>query len=181
MLYLAGAYIHKYDVAEKIKKSTAWLVFGVTLLVTVGFKMGMEMFPQNIFPTEKFKSVLVSYNAPTTIIMALSLLIALSKQKFGRISAKVIAWSAPAALGVYLIHTNQLVWQYLIKGFSAGLVEYHWAVMLLLTLAAAVAIFTACLLVDKVRIWLFKLVKIDLLCQKAEQWVEKLLNKFVSV
>jgi hypothetical protein len=181
LLYLAGAYIHKYNAAENIKKGTAWLVFGVTLLVTIGFKMGAELFPQHIFPTATFRNILVSYNAPTTIIMALSLLIALSKQNFGQVSAKVISWCAPAALGVYLIHTNQLVWKYLIKGFSVGFVEYHWAVMLLLVFAAAVVIFTVCLLVEKLRIWLFKLVKIDLLCQKVEQWVEKLLNKFVSV
>ncbi|MBE6958523.1 MAG: acyltransferase [Ruminococcaceae bacterium] len=181
LLYLAGAYIHKYDVAEKIKKSTAWLVFGITLLVTFGYKMGMQLFPQNILPTGIFKNVLASYNAPTTIIMAVALLIALSKQDFGTVGRKVIAWCAPAALGVYLLHTNKLVWQFVIKGFSKCFVEYHWAVMILLALAAALVIYVVCTLAEKLRIWLFKLVKLDVLCQKVAQWVDKILNKYIPV
>lgn len=180
-LYLTGAYIHKYDVTTKIKKSTAWMVFVFTLLITISFKMGAELFPQTILPTAIFKDVLISYNAPTTIVMALSLLVALSKQNFGVFGTKMISWCAPAALGVYLIHTNKLVWTYLIKGFSVGFLEYHWAIMILLIFAAAIAIYVVCTLVEKVRIWLFKLVKIPVLCQKIEQWVEKLLNKHIPV
>lgn len=181
LLYLAGAYIHKYDVVEKVKKRTAWLVFGLTLLVSFGFKMGMQLFPQSIFRTAIFKDVLVSYNAPTTIIMSLALLIALSKQNFGPISTKMISWCAPAALGVYLIHTNKLVWQYIIKGFSVVFLDYHWVVMILMIFTTAASIYVACTLLEKARIWLFKLVKIDVLCQKIEQWVEKMLNKHIPV
>lgn len=181
IMYLTGAYVHKYDVAEQVKKSAAWLAFLAALVVTIGVKLGAQLFPQNIFPTEKFANVLISYNSPTVVVMAASLLIALSKQRFGKVSTKLISWCAPAALGVYLIHTNKLVWRYLIKGFSAGFVQYHWAVMLLLIFAAAAGIYVACTLIEKVRIWLFKLVRIDRLCQKIEVWAEKLLEKRISV
>lgn len=181
LLYLAGAYIHKYAVAEKIKKSTAWLIFGVTLLIAFAFKMGTELFPQEILPLAKFRNVLASYTAPTTILMALSLLVALSQQSFGNGITKVISWCAPAALGVYLIHTNKLVWQYLIKGFSVSLLDDHWAVMILMIFVAAIAIYVACTIVEMIRNWLFKLVRIDVLCQKIEQWIESLLNKYIPV
>jgi len=80
-----------------------------------------------------------------------------------------------------LLHTNKLVWQFVIKGFSKCFVEYHWAVMILLALAAALVIYVVCTLAVKLRIWLFKLVKLDVLCQKVAQWVDKILNKYIPV
>lgn len=179
VLYLTGAYIHKYEVTEKMKKSAGWLIFGISLLATFGFTMGMEYLPEGI--SKVFHYALLAYTSPTVVLMALGLLIALSKQSFGKISAGIISWCAPAALGVYLIHTNKLVWKYLLKGFSVSFAGHHWAVMVLLIFATALAIYAVCILMEKLRIWLFQLVKLDRLCQKAEQWIEKLLNKFVPV
>ena len=181
ILYLTGGYIQKYDVAEKIKKSTVWWIIGIAFLLTFGFKMAVERFPQNILAVAKFQSALVSYNSPTMVLIALGLLIALSKQRFGKFGTKVISWGAPAALGVYLIHTNQLVWQYLMKNLFVSLVNYHWAVMLLLVLAAAVTIYFVCTLVEKIRAWLFQLARINILCEKLENKIQKLLNKVISV
>lgn len=181
LLYLVGAYIHKYNIAENAKKSTAWLTFAGALLLTFGFQAAMQLFPQDIFPTFEFQGVLLDHTSPTMILMGVSLLIALSKQNFGVFGTKMISFCAPAALGVYLIHVNKLVWQYLFKDFAKDFVQYHWVIMILLIFAAAIAIYAVCILVEKVRIWLFKLVKIPVLCQKIEQWAEKLLNKHIPV
>lgn len=181
LLYLGGACIHKYNVADKVGKISAWMMALIPILVTFLAKFAFEVFPQSIYPTAQYSGIFVSYTSPTVVLTAVGLLIALSKQRFKKLPARLISLCAPAALGVYLIHTNLLVWEHLLKGFSRWFLDQNWFVMLFLVFGAAVLIYVVCTLVEIVRILLFELIRVDTLCRKLDDLVEKLFNKHIKV
>ncbi len=181
LLYLAGGYICKYNIPENVKKSHAWLMLGGMIILTFLSKFVLENFPQHIFATRNYRNSLITYASPTIVLIAVALLILCSKQTFGKRTTKLISFLAPASLGVYLIHVNKLVWNYLFAGFSAHFVEYTCIVMVLLILLSAVGIYTACTVIELLRIQLFKLLKVDKLCNAAETRLVNIFNKYSKV
>ena len=181
LLYIVGGYLCKYEIAEKIKKSHAWLVIGLMILLTLLSKFLLENFPQNILPTKSLGNAFISYTSPTIVLIGVAWLILCSKFSFGKRATKCISILAPASLGVYLVHVNQLVWDNLFAGSFAHFVEYNIIVMILLILAAAVIIYAVCTVIELIRIQLFKLLKIDKLCSAIETRVTDLFQKYSKV
>ena len=60
----------------------------------------------------------LQYTSPFIILCAVFLFIFFSKLSFGERGEKFINFITPAALGVYLIHTNPFVFDYVIGGLS---------------------------------------------------------------
>ena len=181
LLYLAGGFISKYSIADMIKKSWAWLTITVMISLTFLSKFILRNFPQTILPTQAFSDMFITYASPSIVLIGVAWLILCSKFSFGKRATKCISILAPASLGVYLVHVNQLVWDNLFAGSFARFVEYNIIVMILLILASAVVIYVACTVIELIRIQLFKLLKIDKLCSAIETRVTDLFQKYSKV
>ena len=168
LMYLGGGYISKYNIADQISEPWSWIVSIGSLLLSFLTKFILETFSQ-CMPISIDGNILISYTSPTIVLIAIALLIICSKQRFNKPARALIQILSPAALGVYLIHTNKLIWASLIDGFAQSFINYNCAEMVLLVLLSALAIYLICTAIELVRIKLFKLLKVDRLSDRIEK------------
>lgn len=169
-LYMIGAYIKKYDVGRRVTSRKAFWVYAICVLASWGIKMGCEFF------TARYKGVasevigLIKYPSPTMVCAAVFLFLCFKNATIPARLQKGIAFFAPAAFGVYLIHDHEYVRAGVITGTFAFLTSYSIPVMVAGVLLSAFLIFSVCLLVDRVRVTVFQKLhvkeKIDQLEQK---------------
>lgn len=175
IMYLVGAYMKKFNVGAKMKKWLALLLYVISSLCS---------FILCVFSKKLLKIMLgndisyLSYTSPFVVLSAIFLFIFFSKLKFGKKTEKLINYITPAALGVYLIHTHPLVFNKLMKDIAMPLVNHDTAAMIFGSVAMALAVFIICIVIDLLRIQLFRLIKTDVLCKKLDSAFEK--NKVKS-
>lgn len=160
LLYLVGGYIRKYDILNKVKSVYAWLVILAMLAISFLTKFIIESFWLTS-TVVAYRQLFISYTSPTIVLIALGLFIVFGKMTFKPFVNKIIAFISPAALGVYLLHVNPLIWTHIIKDFAIRFTAYHCVVMVLWILLSALIIFAAGIAVDKIRLLLFKVTRLN--------------------
>lgn len=166
IMYLVGAYMKKFNVGAKMKKWLALLLYVISSLCS---------FILCVFSKKLLKIMLgndisyLSYTSPFVVLSAIFLFIFFSKLKFGKKTEKLINYITPAALGVYLIHTHPLVFNKLMKDIAMPLVNHGTAAMIFGSIAMALAVFIICIVIDLLRIQLFRLIRINALCKKLDE------------
>ena len=165
IMYLVGAYMKKFNVGAKMKKWLALLLYVISSLCS---------FILCVFSKKLLKIMLgndisyLSHTSPFVVLAAIFLFIFFSKLKFGKKTEKLINYITPAALGVYLIHTHPLVFNKLMKDIAMPLVNHGTAAMIFGSIAMALAVFIICIVIDLLRIQLFRLIRINALCKKLD-------------
>lgn len=165
IMYLVGAYMKKFNVGAKMKKWLALLLYVISSLCS---------FILCVFSKKLLKIMLgndisyLSYTSPFVVLSAIFLFIFFSKLKFGKKTEKFINYITPAALGVYLIHTHPLVFNKLMKDIAMPLVNHGTAAMIFGSVAMALAVFIICIVIDLLRIQLFRLIRVNALCKKLD-------------
>lgn len=178
IMYLVGAYMKKFNVGAKMKKWLALLLYVISSLCS---------FILCVFSKKLLKIMLgndisyLSYTSPFVVLSAIFLFIFFSKLKFGKRTGKLINYITPAALGVYLIHTHPLVFNKLMKDIAMPLVNHGTAAMIFGSVAMALAVFIICIVIDLLRIQLFKLIRINALCKKLDEVFNSKKRKTIEI
>ncbi|MBR2861813.1 MAG: acyltransferase [Clostridia bacterium] len=173
LLYLLGAIIKKYDLTA-LFSAKLWVALGViALLITCLFKIG-GTFSSVPFLQEN-KENLVSYASPTVLLMAVAWLGAFSKLQRAEKAKKIISFFATSAFSVYLIHDNIFVRNFVISKIHLFTDKLSAPLLAASVVALVLGIFLVCTLIDKAKIGLFSLIKIDLLAEKIELLAKKLI------
>lgn len=166
IMYLVGAYMKKFNVGAKMKKWLALSLYVISSLCS---------FILCVFSKKLLKIMLgndisyLSYTSPFVVLSAIFLFIFFSKLKFGKKTEKLINYITPDALRVYLIHTHPLVFNKLMKDIAMPLVNHGTAAMIFGSIAMALAVFIICIVIDLLRIQLFRLIRINALCKKLDE------------
>ncbi len=177
-LYIFGAYIRKYNIGSNIKNLWLILIYSGCVIINLLSKFAIEYASINVFHEAKNSNFLINYCSPTVLLASVSLLMLFSKLKFGNKASKFIAFFANATFGVYLIHDFPLVRNYFISEKFVELTSFSPLIMILLVVFSAIAIWFICSITDKLRLELFKLLKVKKLCEKISQLISKLLSVF---
>ena len=178
IMYLVGAYMKKFNVGAKMKKWLALLLYVISSLCS---------FILCVFSKKLLKIMLgndisyLSYTSPFVVLSAIFLFIFFSKLKFGKKTEKLINYITPAALGVYLIHTHPLVFNKLMKDIAMPLVNHGTAAMIFGSVAMALAVFIICIVIDLLRIQLFRLIRINALCKKLDEVFNSKKKKTIEI
>ncbi len=178
IMYLVGAYMKKFNVGAKMKKWLALLLYVISSLCS---------FILCVFSKKLLKIMLgndisyLSYTSPFVVLSAIFLFIFFSKLKFGKKTEKLINYITPAALGVYLIHTHPLVFNKLMKDIAMPLVNHGTAAMIFGSVAMALAVFIICIVIDILRIQLFRLIRINALCKKLDEVFNSKKRKTIEI
>ena len=164
MMYLVGAYIGKYRIFKKLSKAKCLLIYIVASLVTFLSEIGLDLikddFPEDLLGTPLNK-YLTHYCSPTVVIASVALFLFFMKLNIRSAALqKVIAFFAPLAFSVYLIHYAPLIRDKFLLESMKPLTKLSAPVMGLAVLAIALAIFLACALIDSLRELLFKKLKV---------------------
>ncbi len=171
VLYLAGGYLHQYDVLGRCTKTLSLALFGAAVALTFVSKYFLSPVLQNSpdFPLKP--DALISYTSPTIVLCAIALLSFFSKLECnGKWIRRLITDFSAASLGVYIIHIHPLIWHHYIQDIAVAFAASRWPVMACKVFAAAAALYLVCTFIDMIRIRLFSLLKIQSLCKKAGDW-----------
>lgn len=178
VLYLMGGYLHKYGIPEKVKKRTVFFLYIGCVVVTWAVQYGL-LNDAKIHGTEgKNGMLLISYLSPTISVAGIALFLLFAKlQPKNVLLCGVIRFLAPLSFSVYLIHVHPLLFDSVLKEQVSFLVDLRTRYAVPMTLVTAAVIYLLCSLIDKIRLELFRMLHVPILCQKLlslpQRWKER--------
>lgn len=176
-LYLIGAYISKHGLFLGTRCRKSILLYLVCVLMTFSCKILFNIF---FGPGD----LLINYVSPFMLIAAIALLVFFINLKVSPKLTKVITLVASLSFSVYLIHTHPLIFEYILKDRFAFLASENPVVMTAGVLLFVIGIFIVCAVADYLRLFLFKVMRIQQLLVRIEAWTvgcaEKFSRKFLG-
>lgn len=161
ILYIVGAYVRKYNLYECFKKKSILLTIVLLLLLAWGSKLGIGKVGMYLLGRKYADSILISYTSPTILGIAILLLFYFAQINLQISIKRSVSFIAPAAFGVYLIHTHPLIFNYILKGRFKQVEEMPLWLIPFVVLGIALVIFVVCIFIDKLRGFLFRLIKLN--------------------
>ncbi len=159
ILYFLGAVIRKCRIGEKIKAYRLWLVIVICIVMTVLWHFLMPEIA--VGRAEWHYYQLHDNTSPTVLIPAICYVILFSRIKAGNRLRKFSEFFAPCVFAAYLLNTQPLVYNEILMMRFAPLAGINPPVVFVIVfLYAAAFVVIACLL-DKVRLALYKLFRIN--------------------
>lgn len=162
-LYLVGAYIKIYGCPFLKKTLPALAVYALSVLAAWGIQMA-DAYGVGI----PLPNMLV-YTSPAMLLGSVALLVAFLGVRLSKPVKKAISLCAPLSFSVYLIHAHPLVWRHLFEGRFAAFADYPVYGLVCAIIAAVVAVYAACTLIDAFRAWLFRVCRV----RKGCEWLEE--------
>lgn len=175
LLYLLGALMKKHDLANALSKK-AWALIATSFLVlTWTSKIAFSYIPISF--VNEHSSILLSNTSPTVVIMACSSLCLFSKTNCKETLGALINFLSASAFSIYLIHDNIFIRTFIISRASDTIGNYHPALTVLFVLCGATLVSFYCILIDNIRILLFRFVRINKLSENIEIFIKRIINK----
>lgn len=165
-LYCVGAYIQVHGVEKSAKPWLCFVVFLLCALLTFLSKAGAAYLGLGI------EGFLLSYVSPTVTVAAIALFLLFARAKNIK-GKKLIRFFAPLSFSVFLIHTHPLIFANILWGAFAFLAAKGSLAFVGGVFLAALGIHLGCSFIDVLRVWLFKLLRL----QKATAWIENKITK----
>ncbi|MCM1103117.1 MAG: acyltransferase [Clostridium sp.] len=161
-LYLIGAYLKKYGLPFLTKPLPAFLVYLLSVLAAWGIQTAEARGSGIPLPNQ------LVYTSPAMLLAGVSLLTAFAALRLPAPVRKAAAVCAPLSFSVYLIHAHPLVWTHLFEGRFASLAALPFYGLVPAVIGAAAAIYAVCALIDAVRAWLFRVIRVRAGCERLE-------------
>lgn len=146
ILYNVGAWIKKNSINTKGKKIFWIALLVISIIITWLYKM--------FFPIAS--ETLISYISPTVVVEAICFVVIFSEIKLNEKLISLVSKASPAAFGVYLIHSQRLIWGRFIKDSFVWIAESNPLLLLFQILGCAAGIFIVCLMIELIRLVVFK-------------------------
>ena len=178
ILYVLGAIINKCNILKSAKSFRLIISIFVLYIITYLYKIyGFEI------ETSKFKitkDLLVSYTSPTILLIAIFYLILFSRLRFNNFFKKIITFSASSALSIYILNTNRLVWEHVMQDIFINISKVSVVKIYFYVITFSIVFVVISILIDKIRLLLFKIFHINDLIKKIENLLNILLNKIIN-
>lgn len=162
VLYCIGVLAKRTHLMEK--RSTGALILGWAGCILVTWAL-------QVFLGSGF---LTNYLSPTILYSGLIMVVLFSRI---RVKGTILVKITPLVFGIYLFQLNQVIWDNLLKGAFAWVVNLPLGVGVLVVFGLALAIFVSGLVVEAVRSALAKLMRIHVLCEKIVRGIDRVLEK----
>ena len=170
ILYLFGAWLKKCEITQKIKSKYAIITIIVCVLVTWLLKVFSPV----------FNGLFISYLSPTIVLMAMGYVVIFARINMGNFIKKTVGFFAPAAFGVYILHLQKVISTRFITEKFIWVSELDWYLIPVAVLGCAFVIFAICLVIERIRIALFDLLKINKSVENICFKIETILRKYVD-
>lgn len=157
IMYLLGAYLRFSDSLRKIKNWMLILGLIFSVIITWGSIFLLPVWTLKRFGEVRYTTILLSYTSPTILLMSTCLLLLFTRWNMqNKVVGKGMSMAGIATLGVYLIHTNPLIWERLLKGFAVGYAIEPTIIMVGKIIVSAALIYLVCTLLDIIREMIFE-------------------------
>lgn len=180
VMYIIGAYAKRITINRHYS-------FIIGYIITILFVWFIKIFSAHIpfvgwensiinKGLSVLSSILIQYTSP--LIVAASIFLFLFMVKIRSNSNSVIALISKSSFAVYLIHTHPLIYNKLFDGAFSFIVEVNSLLHYPIILSSSAFIFLVCILLDTIRLCLFRMFKINsfiaLISHKIKYFVYKL-------
>lgn len=149
-LYVLGACVRYIDIPDRFNKF--WYLAGYFVCVVCAWGAMLVLKSQKP----------ISYTSPMILCAAFCLLLFFRKLEIrGSFSRRAVNLLSRTSFGVYIIHTQPLIWANLLSGRFISYLNYPVPVTLALVILTALAIYAVCTLGDWLAEKFFKLIRIQ--------------------
>ena len=112
-------------------------------------------------PLEVYCGVLLTYTSPTILGAGFFLFMLFKRINISSRAGRAIVGSVSStSFSVYIIHSHPLIWEHLLKGRFAFVIDQPVPLLVLTTLCIALEIYALCSLIDVVRQAVFSALKL---------------------
>lgn len=167
ILYFFGAVIKKYDIESTGVKKKYLFLYMLMVLLTFLSKIGIALISQKLFGRVMLSGFLISYTSPTIVLSGIFLFKFFSKIRLNKTTSKIISIMSPLTFGVYLIHTQYFIWNYLKDRFT-GFASMNPLCLFVFVIITAIVIYLVCSFIDYIRKVMFKIFRIKRISEQIE-------------
>lgn len=175
ILYLMGAIVKKCGIGRRARP--LFLILGIFLLCLISWAWKVYGVDFYLFKIKVAKGFLVSYTSPTVLCSSVLHLLLFMKLSVAEPMRKIISFAAPAAFAAYILNNNPVVWSHVMKNLFIPIAGKQTLIIVLCVLLFSVAFLTLSILIDKIRIFIFNLVRLqkwlDYIVRAAEKTLDK--------
>ena len=185
LLYLVGMFFRLHLLPKKRSRLCGAACLAVYGMISVFLPLQKRLTENKLLASGIENPVYLKNYAYTSVLIVLSSIALFAV--FTRINVqnkavcKFISFFSTASFGVYILHTQPLVWANLLQDAFSQFAVFSAPVMAACCLAAALGIFLACTAVEKLRALLFCVTRLDRLIvflpSVTERTIEKVLAK----
>lgn len=155
VLYIFGGYFSKYDFFSHYSKKIYVLLYIGSVLLTVLSKFIIK-------ETTSFdENFLISYTSPTIVLCSVALVGLFSGLRINKSMQTFIKIFSPCSLGIYIIHVNPVIWTKIIYGMAVWVNTKNCLIMTLQIAGMALSVFFICLILEFIRLNIFRILKIS--------------------
>ena len=153
VLYLLGAYCQKYNIAYKYEKKRLLLGYFSCIFITWLIKLIIEIITFNMFGKIVLGNVLITYISPTIVLSSIFIFLFFINLRIEKkLILKVIKFLTPLTFGIYLIHSNPLIYTNILNDLFISYVDYPYYVLIIIIIIGVFTIFIICILIDKAKL-----------------------------
>ena len=177
LVYIIGAIIKKCKIGENFKNYQ--IIFGIMILCVITYLNSIYGIEQELMNIKITKDMFFSYTSPTILFISILYLILFKRIQFSNGFKKVIGIIAPSAFIIYILNNHKLVWDYILNNMFVEIANDSIIKTFICIFGFSILFVIGTLLIDRIRILLFKLLKI---CEKLEVLsikIENLFNKII--
>lgn len=178
LLYIMGAILKKCEIAKNIKTHKLLIALFVLYLITFLYKIYAPDF--KILDISITNGFFVNYTSPTVLGAAILYLLIFSRLKFNNMWERIIKYAAPSAFAAYLLNNQRFFWNNVMNGLFINISNRSIIIIFIYTFGFSIAFLIMAILVDRVRIRIFKLLKIQKISIKIQNTIHLLLNKIAA-
>lgn len=171
--YIVGGYLGKYGLSEKIKKNRIWLLLGCILGAYV-LNLAIRIGTYKIYGTVLHSTWFIDYVSPFNLI-ASGLIVSLFSD-IKKKSNKFVILVSSSAFAVYIIHSHYIIYDHALNGILRFTLTHNIFYILGMFIVYLLGIYVACSLIEIIRIYLFKFLRINKIFDFIGNKIEKILN-----
>ena len=151
--YVCGGILEKYKLADRVKNWKLGLVVLVLFFITYFWKIYISLY------SELLGGLLIRYDSLTIICIAICSVLMFSKIRISVFSKRLIGFLASSAFACYLLNDHPYIREYVISGSFIWLSSKPWLLTILIINFLTLIYMILGVIIDKVRLAFFKLIK----------------------
>lgn len=180
-LYIIGAYIKLYP-PKKIKNNSIRLIKYICLTILMVFLHdGLNICLMIIKGSREQYWGLLRYSFPVILFMSIYLFVYLINLEFKDKVKKIITSVSRHSFAAYLLQTNVLVFTLFLKNMYGQFISLNTILLILFIILNALLFYVIAIGVDKIRFFLFKLLRIGELTDKLLSIFKNILKSFLKL
>lgn len=176
VLYVIGAYIRRFPNSFERKKRQYGWSFALCVAATWIGQFGIKWLTMQLLGYTMFRELFFSYLSPVLVLGAMCMLVIFSRIQLAR-CRKLITAVSGATFGVYLIHVNTYFVSIFIGGRFACADGMTWYMLIGWMLVYAMLIYAGCTLIELLRQWMFRVLRIPKLTKNLEARINWLFSR----